>query len=159
MANSGNPFYLFRPLPDGIGWVTQGFGENPKVYEIFPGLRGHDGGDYAATGNGPIPILAAHDGVVSQVGSDPPGYGNFVRVMGAAWTTIYAHLADGSIVVYEGQNVKAGDKLGEMGSTGFSTGRHLHFAARLDGVVNPGYYDYLDVLGVRVLTDKLSGGS
>ena len=154
---SNNPFFLFRPLPDGIGFVSQGYGENPEVYQVF-GQRGHTGGDYAATGPGPFPILAAHGGVVIQLGSDPQGYGNFMRVRGEAWTTIYGHMADGSARVAVGQPVAAGDWIGDMGNTGFSTGRHLHFAGRLDGVIAPGFSDYLDVLGFRVLTDKLAGG-
>jgi len=158
MANSSNPFYLFRPLPDGIGQITQAFGENPEVYKIF-GLRGHNGADYGAVGPDPVPILAAHDGTVSEVGYDEKGYGNFVRIEGLAWITLYGHMKDGSIRVFSGQRVKAGDRIGDMGSTGFSTGRHLHFAGRGDGIVNPGFSDYLDVIGFRVLTDKLSGGS
>lgn len=129
---------LARPLPNGIGKVSQWFGEHPDWYRKY-GLAGHSGIDYAA----PLgtPVLAAHVGLV-QVGSDPNGYGNYVKVIGARMTTLYAHLSQ--ITVTAGQRVQAGDRLGYVGSTGNSTGPHLHFGLKIAGVRNAAYGDWLD---------------
>ncbi len=84
-----------------------------------------------------IPILAAADGVVAEVAD-----GNFDRKTSFAntnanyvivdhgnnWRTIYWHLARDSVVVSVGQSVSAGDMLGEMGSSGISTGTHVHYS-------------------------------
>lgn len=131
---------LARPLPDGIGRVSQWFDGNPSWYKRF-GLYAHNGLDYAA----PLgtPVLAAHVGAV-QVGSDPAGYGNYVKVIGARMTTLYAHLSQ--VTVSAGQRVQAGDELGLVGSTGNSTGPHLHFALRIKGIRNAAYGDWLDPL-------------
>jgi len=129
---------LGRPLPDGVGRVSQWFGEHPDWYKRF-GLAGHNGLDYAA----PLgsPVLAAHLGMV-QRGFDPGGYGNWVKVVGSRMTTIYAHLSH--ISVQAGDRVQAGDQLGNVGSTGNSTGPHLHFALRIAGVRNQAYGNWLD---------------
>jgi len=108
---------LSRPLPDGTGRVSQWFGEHPDWYAPY-GMAGHNGLDYAA----PLgtPVLAAHVGTV-QVGSDPTGYGNYVRVVGARMTTIYAHLSQ--IMVKDGDKVQWPDQLGNVGSTATAPGR------------------------------------
>ncbi len=79
------------------------------------------------------PIDAAADGVVSFVGGDPgSGLGWYVEVdHGDGWTTIYAHLIE--FAVWQGQIVSQGDLLGYNGSTGYSTGPHLHFEVQHDG--------------------------
>jgi murein DD-endopeptidase MepM/ murein hydrolase activator NlpD len=88
----------------------------------------HTGLDYAA----PLgqPVSAAGRGCVSWAGYDSGGYGNLVIIrhrLGMA--TFYAHLS--SIAVRQGQCVVAGDRVGRVGSTGHSTGPHLHFEMRL----------------------------
>jgi len=132
---------LARPLPDGTGRVSQWFGEHPDWYAPYgmAGQAGHNGLDYAA----PLgsPVLAAHVGVV-QVGFDERGYGNYVKVVGARLTTIYAHLSH--VSVNAGDRVQAGDQLGNVGSTGNSTGPHLHFGLRIAGVRNQAYGNWLD---------------
>lgn len=85
------------------------------------------------------PVLAARDGVVMQVegshsaGNRDPGTrsGNFIRLLHRDGTmTIYAHLGPGGVQVAPGQQVRAGDRIGLSGSTGFTTGPHLHFAVQ-----------------------------
>lgn len=91
----------------------------------------HKGIDIANSGGGPI--LAADSGTV-MVASwlDNTGYGNRVMIdHGNGIKTLYAHMSSFSVVV--GQTVKRGDKLGMMGSTGRSTGTHLHFEIRTSG--------------------------
>ncbi len=129
---------LHRPLAEGKGFVTQWFGETAIDYSRF-GLAGHNGLDYGASPG--TPVRAAHRGLVT-IGDDPAGYGLFVRIMGEHCTTIYAHL--GVICVTERQLVEPLEVIGEVGSTGNSTGPHLHFGVRVVGMDNPAYLDYVD---------------
>ncbi|MDQ4087631.1 MAG: M23 family metallopeptidase [Pseudomonadota bacterium] len=89
--------------------------------------------------SGPVgtPIHATADGVVTTAGWNSGGYGNLVKIShGRGIETRYAHLA--SIGVRAGQQVKRGQVIGRMGSTGRSTGSHLHYEVRIDGrAVNP----------------------
>jgi murein DD-endopeptidase MepM/ murein hydrolase activator NlpD len=74
------------------------------------------------------PVYASAPGVAHVYRSDR-GYGNYVVVMhGNSWSTLYAHLSD--VLVREGQVVGRGEPVGRSGSTGFSTGPHLHFEIR-----------------------------
>jgi murein DD-endopeptidase MepM/ murein hydrolase activator NlpD len=111
---------------------TSGFGYR---YDPFNGGTAmHAGVDMAgASGE---PIYASADGVVQQAGRSG-GYGNLVEVShGKGIDTRYAHLS--SIVVKPGERVRQGQLIGKMGSTGRSTGTHLHFEIRVDGrAVNP----------------------
>jgi len=98
------------------------------------GDRFHTGIDYPA-GAG-APVGAAGRGCVSFAGYDPGGYGNLVIVshrLGMA--SYYAHLS--RISVRRGQCVVAGNRIGRVGSTGNSTGPHLHFELRLRGAAVP----------------------
>lgn len=100
--------------------ITQAYGE--KVTSSF-----HTGIDYGCPMN--TPILASADGIVVFAALDNTGYGNFVIVKhktGVA--TCYAHLSDISVKVL--QNVRQGELLGHSGTSGNSTGPHLHFEAR-----------------------------
>ena len=109
---------------------------------------GHNGTDFGIGGNSYIgsrgTIVAAADGVVDYTndgcatispgaGNDcGGGYGNYVKIIhsGSDRITIYAHMQKGSVAVKKGQSVKCGDKLGMVGSSGSSTGAHLHFDVR-----------------------------
>lgn len=85
------------------------------------------------------PIVAAQGGTVTSAGWNAGGYGNYVVINhGNGYSTLYAHMVTGSVVVQAGQVVKQGQKLGTMGSTGRSTGTHLHFEIRSpSGNVDP----------------------
>lgn len=97
------------------GRITQSFKSWHKAIDI----ANHSGG----------PILAADSGTVIAAGWDTSGYGNKVMVNhGNGYITLYAHLS--VINVQVGQTVSRGNKLGMMGSTGRSTGTHLHFEIR-----------------------------
>ena len=79
------------------------------------------------------PIRAARDGVVGLVRKDTTGYGVHVRINhDAGYVTIYAHLRE--YIVAQGQPVEAGEIIGYSDNTGNSTGPHLHFEVRKDGV-------------------------
>jgi murein DD-endopeptidase MepM/ murein hydrolase activator NlpD len=106
---------------DGSYRFTSGFG--PR------GRRMHAGIDLAAPQG--TKIVAAADGVVTDAGRES-GYGNVVRVRHEfGFETVYAHLS--KIRVRAGQQVSRGVQIGDMGSTGRSTGSHLHYEVRVNG--------------------------
>lgn len=77
------------------------------------------------------PVLAAREGVVMQAASADMA-GNFVRIRHEDGSSaVYAHLRDGSFRVRSGQRVRAGERIGQSGNTGFSTAPHLHFAVQV----------------------------
>jgi murein DD-endopeptidase MepM/ murein hydrolase activator NlpD len=99
------------------------------------GAAMHAGIDLA----GPVgtPIYATADGTVQEAGFNSGGYGNLVKVdHGRGIETRYGHLS--AFSVRPGERVKRGQIIGRMGSTGRSTGSHLHYEVRIDGrAVNP----------------------
>lgn len=100
------------------------------------GARIHKGVDIAApTGTA---VHSSAEGEILRIGRQPDGYGNFIEVRHPnGMTTLYAHLS--RIDVGSGDRVLAGERIGLVGSTGYSTGPHLHFEVRRDGVqINPG---------------------
>lgn len=110
---------FYRPLPTPIGDV---FG--PRGHTWHPGV------DYPAAYG--TPVGAAGRGCVSFAGYDSGGYGNLVIITHRRRTaTLYAHLA--TIDVRKGRCVTGRDRIGTVGSTGFSTGPHLHFEIRVRG--------------------------
>lgn len=119
--------------------VNQYFGEHPEWYAPF-GLPGHEGLDLFAPTN--ADIFAAADGRVSMAKhpSDHP-YGLQVRIKhtvgNKVYETVYAHLA--ATLVNEGDNVKAGQRIGKADNTGNSFGSHLHLTLKLEGAQTPGY--------------------
>jgi murein DD-endopeptidase MepM/ murein hydrolase activator NlpD len=98
---------------------------------------GHLAIDIAA-GEG-APIYASDNGVVVYAGSIGGGYGNMIMIdHNNGYHTLYAHLS--TVAVFCGQNVSQGQYIGLAGSTGNSTGAHLHFEIRyLGGYINPWY--------------------
>lgn len=102
--------------------------------------RQHKGMDIVHSARTEAPIKAALDGVVKRAGYFNNGYGNLVVIdHGGGWETYYAHLS--SVKVKVGQRVSTGDLLGYMGTTGNSTGVHLHFEIRKNGKpYNPANY-------------------
>ena len=79
-------------------------------------------------------MRAARAGTVIGAGFDAGGYGNVVEIShGFGVTTFYAHLS--RITVRRGERVPAGERVGTVGSTGLSTGPHLHFEVRLRGAM------------------------
>ncbi|MRG59357.1 peptidoglycan DD-metalloendopeptidase family protein [Agromyces sp. CFH 90414] len=113
------------------GRITDGFGPRPD--KPLPGVNEfHRGTDVAAQCG--TPVFAATAGIVVEARASG-GYGNWILLEhGAGVSTGYAHLAAGGILVSPGQSVTAGQLIGMVGSTGASTGCHLHFEVRLGGV-------------------------
>lgn len=112
--------------------LSSGYGT--RIHPVLGQRMGHKGIDLAApTGT---PIYATADGVVSRAGAFST-YGNFVSIEhGGKIQTRYAHMS--RIAVAAGAKIKKGDIIGYVGSTGRSTGPHLHYEVRIDGQsVNP----------------------
>lgn len=119
-------------MPAAVMMMSSGFG-----YRADPFTGGgamHNGLDF----KGPVgtPILAAAEGRVTSAGSQG-GYGNTIEITHAnGLVTRYAHLSGFNVA--SGQKVARGVQIGRMGSTGRSTGSHLHFEVRLNGqAINP----------------------
>ncbi len=117
------------------GWVTSPFGNRTSPFSGI--LKFHEGIDIAAqTGT---PVMAPADGVVIMAGFNT-GYGNMTEIShGYGIKTIFAH--NSRLNVKAGQRVKRGDVIAYLGDTGSSTGPHLHYEVRLNGLpVNPMRY-------------------
>jgi murein DD-endopeptidase MepM/ murein hydrolase activator NlpD len=113
------------PLP--AARVTSSFGlrRNP----VTGTLKRHDGVDLAAPEGSDV--YAARDGVVADLGFDPV-YGNYVVLEHeGSWKSVYGHLS--AILTDLRKSIRSGTILGRVGSTGQSTGPHLHFELRRDG--------------------------
>lgn len=116
------------------GRITSRFGANESVRD-----HTHKGIDIGAAGG--TPIYAAAGGTITYSGWES-GYGYLVIIdHGNGVETYYGHCS--KLYVSKGQQVNAGDKIAAVGSTGNSTGNHLHFEIRLNGAqVNPQKYVY-----------------
>lgn len=114
------------------GWKSSDFGHRYDPYYRVWQL--HAGTDFAAGGGSPI--RAAASGRVIQAGWNG-GYGRYTcishgRLSGSGFTTCYAHQS--RMYVHVGEYVRRGEMIGRVGSTGASTGAHLHFETRVGGV-------------------------
>ncbi|WP_296675914.1 M23 family metallopeptidase [Novosphingobium sp.] len=119
-------------MPVNASYISSGFGV--RVHPLLGVARGHSGIDLpAAYGS---PIRATSDGVVGSAGWRG-GYGLAVQLdHGKGVASRYAHMS--RMAVYAGQAVRRGDVIGYVGSTGLSTGPHLHYEIRVNGAaVNP----------------------
>jgi murein DD-endopeptidase MepM/ murein hydrolase activator NlpD len=127
--------YHFLPskAPVSKAVISSKFGV--RVHPITQKLTRHEGLDYAPTFD--LNAKAVLPGVVEKVEYSALGYGNMVSLLHANnIRTTYAHLDNINVAV--DQKVKLGDVLGQVGNTGFSTGKHLHYEISIDKIkVNP----------------------
>ena len=145
-------------LPVACAMGEQCFVQNHVDHDAGPGFGDytcgslsfdrHTGTDFTmvdrAPGVEPVAVLAAADGRVKTVGVPPdtasplhwtqPGHHVMID-HGDGWTTLYAHMAPGSITVDVGATVVAGERLGAIGATGDARFAHLHFEVQHDGAV------------------------
>ncbi len=121
-----------KPIKYDVAF-TSGYGVRSDPFRS--GAAMHPGIDLA--GPAGTPIQATADGTVVRAGWNSGGYGNLVEVdHGRGITTRYAHLS--SMAVKAGDHITRSQLVGRMGSTGRSTGSHLHYEVRIDGrAVNP----------------------
>jgi murein DD-endopeptidase MepM/ murein hydrolase activator NlpD len=104
-----------------------------RIHPVTNVAKHHNGTDIWSP-HEPCWIEAPYDGVVTEAKKSTAaggGFGNFVmiahKINGEPYTTLFAHMQDDSIKVKVGQKVEAGTPLGKMGTTGMSTGKHLHW--------------------------------
>ena len=123
------------PLP-GYYYITSPFGN--RLHPILKVYKLHTGVDIAGSGCNGKPVVAAADGTVI-VAKYNSAYGNYVVIdHGGGITTLYGHSSKLEVTV--GQKVKAGQEIMKVGTTGYSTGPHLHFEVRENGT-------YVDPIG------------
>ncbi|MBN2852473.1 MAG: peptidoglycan DD-metalloendopeptidase family protein [Clostridia bacterium] len=130
---------MLWPLPANRKIPTGGGTFGMRIHPIFKDWRMHTGIDLGAPYN--ANILAANDGVVLKAGYSS-GYGNRIVIdHGGGIATLYAHAT--TLLVHEGDKISQGQVIALVGSTGNSTGPHLHFEVIVNGVqVDP--MNYLD---------------
>ena len=123
---------LDKPVKTDVSF-TSGFGVRSDPFHA--GAAMHPGIDLAGAYG--TPIYATADGTVLRAGWNSGGYGNLVEIdHGRGITTRYGHMS--AILVAAGDRITRGQLVGRMGSTGRSTGNHLHYEVRIDGrAVNP----------------------
>lgn len=137
-AGGGSGHFIW---PD-TGPISQGFGCTPYPFEPYdpacPQKHFHNGLDIAgACGNH---IIAANAGIAYIEPYEPYGFGHYIIIVnGNGWQTLYGHLA--SFAIHNGQTVATGQLIGYEGTSGNSTGCHLHFGVNHNGQwVNPRLY-------------------
>lgn len=117
----------FLASPMEFSRVTSGFAM--RMHPIMQTWRAHNGVDYGAPKG--TPVRTVGDGTVEFAGWQN-GYGNVVNIKHSSdKTTVYAHLSQ--IEVRKGDRVLQGQRVGQVGSTGWATGPHLHFEFRING--------------------------
>ena len=123
-ASSGEWYW---PLP-GRYYISSTFAY--RKHPITGKWSHHTGNDIPAPSG--TEIHAAKDGVVTEVGKNSV-YGNYIQIShGNGYSTFYAHMKS-TAIVKEGATVKRGQVIGYVGTTGYSTGNHLHFELRING--------------------------
>lgn len=131
-GNSIQKMFLRAPL--AFKYISSPFTTGLRYIEAFNVSTGHRAIDYAATAG--TPIRAVGDGTVTFAGWNG-GYGRMTSIRhNETYSTNYGHQS--KIIVKKGQRVKQGEVIGYVGSTGFSTGPHLHYEMVRNGVkINP----------------------
>lgn len=145
-SSSSGSSSVIVPSGSGFAWPTPGFVSLSSEWFEDREVYNHGGIDIAGAGIMGTPVVAAADGTVVATNSSCThnwgksyscgcggGYGNYVMISHAGGKmTVYGHLT--SLTVSTGQTVSRGQVIGYVGSTGNSTGPHLHYECRLNGV-------------------------
>lgn len=129
-------------LPINIADYTMSSGYGWRVDPIYGASKFHEGLDFAASKG--TDVFATGDGIVKVAGREA-GYGNCVDIdHGYNYLTRYAHLSE--IMVRPGEEIKRGQLIGKVGSTGKSTGPHLHYEVRYKDIPqNPVNFYFMDL--------------
>jgi len=126
-GKSAKKFLVRKPAAEGL--MRSGFGL--RRHPILGYVKMHTGVDWAAPRG--TPIYAAGKGVVEKVGWES-GYGKFIKIGHTnGYETAYGHMSAYARGIQEGEHVRQGQVIGFVGSTGLSTGSHLHFEIRING--------------------------
>jgi murein DD-endopeptidase MepM/ murein hydrolase activator NlpD len=155
-GNSLRKAFLKAPLR--FSRISSGFSHS-RYHPVLKIRRPHHGVDYAAPAG--TPVLTVGDGVVTSVGYQKSGGGNFVSIKhNSVYSTTYMHLSKFGKGIKKGRYVKQGDVIGYVGSTGLATGPHLDFRFYKNGSavnplkveappVEPVYEENLSAYGIR----------
>ena len=142
---SANKFLIRNPLPNGR--FRSGFGM--RRHPILGYSRMHNGVDWTAPRG--TPIIAAGNGTVLDARWNS-GYGRWVRLQHAnGYQTSYAHMTRFADGIAPGVEVRQGQVIGYVGSTGLSTGPHLHYEVTVNG-------SFVDPMGIRVAREETLEG-
>ena len=136
-GNSAQKFLIRKPVSAGV--LRSGFGY--RRHPILGYSKLHSGTDYAAPSG--TPIMAAGDGVVEEADWSS-GYGRYTVIRHAnGYETAYAHQSEIAAGIVPGAQVRQGQVIGYVGSSGLSTGPHLHFEVKINGT-------FVDPLRIRL---------
>ena len=126
-GKSAKKFLVRKPVAEGT--ITSGFGG--RNHPLLGFTKMHTGVDWASSTG--TPIFASGNGTVEKVGYEG-GYGKYVRVRHAnGWETAYGHMSAFARGMEVGKKVRQGQVIGYVGSTGLSTGAHLHYEIIVNG--------------------------
>lgn len=128
-GGGGGPGAVRMPIDEGLYQLTSGFG--PRSNPTGSGSQMHAGQDFGAPEG--TPLYATNGGTVTAAGDAGDGYGWKVVITDGGTSWLYGHQVAGSLQVKQGDVVAAGQRIGSVGSTGDSTGAHLHYEVRVDG--------------------------
>jgi murein DD-endopeptidase MepM/ murein hydrolase activator NlpD len=145
-GRSSRKFLMRRPVADGR--ISSPFGA--RYHPILGYLRPHNGVDWAATRG--TPIMATGDGTILSAGARS-GYGNRVEIQHAnGYTSAYNHMARIARGVVPGARVRLGQVIGGVGTTGLSTGPHVHYEVTING-------RFVDPMKIRLPSARELAGS
>jgi murein DD-endopeptidase MepM/ murein hydrolase activator NlpD len=126
-GKSAKKFLVRKPVSEGI--ITSPFGD--RNHPLLHRTETHTGVDWGAPFG--TPIFASGNGVIETKGWEG-GYGNYVRIRHAnGYETAYGHLSAFARNIEEGKHVRQGQVIGYVGSTGLSTGSHVHYEILING--------------------------
>ena len=126
-GKSAKKFLVRKPLADGI--MRSGFGN--RHHPLLRYTKMHTGVDWAAPMG--TPIYASGNGAIDKLGWEG-GYGRYIRIRHAnGYQTAYGHMSAFARNMAEGKRVRQGQVIGYVGSTGLSTGAHLHYEIMVNG--------------------------
>jgi murein DD-endopeptidase MepM/ murein hydrolase activator NlpD len=146
-GNNSRKFLMRRPVRADDVRLASGFGV--RFHPLLNARRMHTGVDWATAAG--TPVLASGTGVIEEVG--PKGqYGNYIRIRHAnGYQTAYGHMSRFAAGIAVGTRVRQGQVIGYVGSTGFSTGPHVHYEVLVNN-------RFVDPLSIQVPQErKLTG--
>jgi murein DD-endopeptidase MepM/ murein hydrolase activator NlpD len=126
-GKSAKKFLVRKPVAEGN--ITSGFGG--RNHPILGFTKMHTGVDWGSSSG--TPIFASGNGVIEKIGLEG-GYGKYIRIRHAnGWETAYGHMSAFARGLEQGKKVRQGQVIGYVGSTGLSTGAHLHYEIIVNG--------------------------
>jgi murein DD-endopeptidase MepM/ murein hydrolase activator NlpD len=126
-GKSAKKFLVRKPVSDGA--ITSGFGG--RNHPLLGFTKMHTGVDWGSSMG--TPIFAAGNGIIEKAGWEG-GYGKYIRIRHAnGYETAYGHMSGFARGMEQGKKVRQGQVIGYVGSTGLSTGAHLHFEILING--------------------------